>query len=52
MEPIMFFCEKCRVKKQWPESFGKSVGPCEVCGKVELCNDVPSGALPLPKKKE
>ncbi len=48
----MFFCEKCRVKRDWPESLGKSRGPCEICGKTEICNDVPSSALPRTRRKE
>lgn len=47
----MFFCDRCRVRKQWPESLAKSTGPCEICGKTRLCNDVPSSALPEPKKQ-
>lgn len=44
----MFFCEKCRKKRNWPDSIGKSYGRCEVCGQSTLCNDVPSCALPTP----
>jgi hypothetical protein len=47
----MFFCEKCRVKNQWPESLARSRGRCEVCGKNAPCYDVPSGALPARKQK-
>lgn len=52
----MFFCEKCRKKKGWPESIRGSHGRCEVCGKTADCHDVPSCALPvgadgLPKPK-
>lgn len=47
----MFYCEKCRVERGWPESFGKSHGPCEICHTVAVCNDIPSRALPEPKRK-
>jgi len=46
----MFFCEACRVKRGWPESLARSHGSCEVCGKHAACYDVPSSALPPPKK--
>ena len=42
----MYFCDPCRGKKQWSESMAKSEGPCEVCGKTSVCNDVPSKYLP------
>lgn len=48
----MFFCDECRKKKNWPESFLKSKGPCEVCGEVRVCNDVKSSFLPLPTKSK
>lgn len=41
----MFYCDPCRKKKDWPERAFKSTGPCEVCGKVSACNDVPSKDL-------
>jgi hypothetical protein len=44
----MFYCEGCRVKRDWPESMTTSRGPCEVCGKLRDCHDVPSKFLPLP----
>jgi hypothetical protein len=47
----MFFCRPCKEKKGWPTPwhglFG-SHGPCEVCGVVSDCYDVPSSQLPLP----
>lgn len=46
----MFFCEKCRAKNDWPGSLARSHGRCEVCRKVADCYDVPSGALPEPKR--
>lgn len=47
----MFFCEPCRVKNKWPESWLRSQGRCEVCRRSRECHDVPSSALPLPPKK-
>jgi len=44
----MFFCEDCRVEKDWPESVMiKSKGPCELCHKNRDCHNVPSTALPV-----
>lgn len=48
----MFFCDACAKERGWPQSMFKSKGPCEMCGKVAVCNDVKSSALPLPKKEE
>lgn len=42
----MFFCENCQQRNNWPTSFSRSHGRCEVCGKSVSCYDVPSGALP------
>jgi hypothetical protein len=47
----MFFCEGCRKDNDWPEGFMRSFGPCEVCGRRANCHDVPSRALPEPKRK-
>lgn len=44
----MFFCETCRVEREWPESMSQSRGKCEVCGNVAVCHDVWSGHLPVP----
>jgi hypothetical protein len=44
----MFYCDPCAKPRDWPLTGGMSYGPCEVCGTVAQCNDVPSGALPLP----
>jgi hypothetical protein len=46
----MFYCEQCRVKKDWPVSILGSRGPCEICGKVGENHDTPSRRLPLPPK--
>ena len=45
----MFFCDKCAEKRDWPESFSKSYGKCEICDNVTVCSDVPSRYLPIPK---
>lgn len=45
----MFYCEKCRTEREWPESMVQSRGRCEVCGVVATCSDVASRHLPLPK---
>lgn len=42
----MFYCDDCRETQGWPEGFFKSHGPCEVCGRKEICNEVPSPLLP------
>ncbi len=42
----MFYCDECKEKNKWPESFTKSVGHCESCGKYIVCHDVPSRFLP------
>ena len=48
----MFYCDECRKKNNWPDSvLFKSYGPCEMCGKPAICNDVPSSKLPLSKAK-
>jgi len=46
----MFYCDDCRVKNDWPESFSKSMGNCEMCNEPAVCNDVPSRNLPAPTK--
>jgi hypothetical protein len=45
---MMFYCEPCRIKNEWPEGWAKSRGPCEVCGQVALCYDVQSRRLTTP----
>ena len=47
----MFYCEPCRKKNEWPESLCGSYGRCECCGRMSVCNDVPSSCLPTPKRK-
>lgn len=42
----MFFCDTCAEKNKWPQSWSKSGGRCEVCGKTAVCNDIPSKELP------
>lgn len=49
----MFFCDECRVKNNWPESWFKSTGPCEVCGRTRVCNEIHSSQLPpVPTEEE
>lgn len=47
----MFYCEDCRKKEDWPTSFVKSHGPCEICKLVGECHARPSSTLPYPKSK-
>ncbi len=42
----MFYCDDCAEKRGWLKTIGKSVGPCEICGKTKECNDRPSSELP------
>ena len=41
----MFFCDSCAEKNQWPKGMARSSGPCEACGHITLCYDVPSNLL-------
>lgn len=49
----MFYCDKCASERDWPSGWPhpQSVGPCEVCGKTRTCTDIPSSALPIPKRR-
>ena len=47
----MFYCDPCAEKNGWPMSLRRSQGKCEMCDKVDLCNDTPSSQLPLPKRR-
>lgn len=48
----MFYCDACGVKKGWPtDALMKSMGPCEVCGHFDVCNDIASKFLPVPTPK-
>lgn len=47
----MFYCEPCRLKEDWPTSWFRSRGTCEICGTVDACYDTPSSALPPAKPK-
>ncbi len=46
----MFYCDPCRKENKWPGIMTGSVGPCEVCGKVRPCYDVPTSVLPKKDK--
>lgn len=43
----MFYCDPCRIDRNWPESFFQSRGPCEICGTYDYCHEVASSKLPL-----
>lgn len=43
----MFYCSECAKKNDWPETFGQSYGPCELCKQTALCNDMSSSELPM-----
>lgn len=43
----MFYCDKCAEEMRWPKSIFKSFGPCEMCDKVAVCNDISSKHLPI-----
>jgi hypothetical protein len=46
----MFYCNPCGTENGWPINTPvQSNGPCELCRKHALCNDVPSSRLPDPK---
>ena len=45
----MFYCDTCKDQKDWPMSFSKSHGKCEICGNLAVCNDIPSKYLPPSK---
>lgn len=48
----MFYCEPCRVEKNWPRSSTKSNGDCAVCRKGASCYDLPASHLfHLPPKE-
>ncbi len=46
----MFYCEPCRDARDWPQSFTRSFGPCELCAKHAECYDMSSAQLPKPPK--
>lgn len=48
----MFYCDPCGRKRDWPIKGYGSHGPCEICGKVANCNDVPSKYLPIPTPEQ
>lgn len=48
----MFYCNKCRKDNNWPDTVIGAYVECEVCGKVDYCNDnynLSSRSLTLPK---
>lgn len=38
----MFYCDKCRIENNMPQSISKSTGMCEICHSLAQCYDVPS----------
>lgn len=36
----MFYCDDCAKKNNYPKSWSKSMGACELCGTHAICNDV------------
>jgi hypothetical protein len=48
----MFYCDECGERQGWPEGILKSQGPCELCGKTRVCNNVASKFLYAPKEPE
>ena len=42
----MLYCTNCQSRNKWPISWGRSFGPCEMCGVPAFCYDVPSSQLP------
>ena len=49
---IMFYCNDCARKCNWPETGFKSRGKCERCGKHADCNERKSSDLPIPKQNQ
>jgi len=47
----MFYCDDCRIKRNYPERLFQSYGRCEICKKVALCNEVKSENLPKTEKR-
>lgn len=45
----MFYCESCREKRDWPRSFMRSFGCCELCGLASLNYDRHHSTLPDPE---
>ena len=48
----MFYCKHCREKYDYPESFSRSEGKCEICDAHAVCYDVPSRYLPKESPEE
>ncbi len=39
---LMFYCDECAAKRNYPITFTKSHGGCELCRKIARCNDLPT----------
>lgn len=48
----MLYCNDCAKKNNYPPTFFKSLGTCEICGEKRPCNDRASSTLPKPTKQE
>lgn len=47
----MFYCNDCADWFGYPSlPLDRRHGPCEMCGRVGICNDVGSGRLPKPQR--
>jgi len=47
---MMFICQKClKPEHKWKAGYGTSRGPCEICGVVSQCADVPADNAFVPE---
>ena len=47
----MFYCNPCARERGYPtDTLSQSVGPCELCGRHGVMNDVQSKFLPAPEQ--
>jgi len=46
----MFYCDDCRIKRNYPERLFQSRGRCEICKKITMCNEVGTENLPILEK--
>lgn len=42
----MFVCSSCCQANGWPETYFRSRGACEECGRQADCSSIPSALLP------
>jgi len=43
----MYYCKKCRINNNWPQTLATSHGRCEICGDTANCNYISSSMLPI-----